>query len=303
MKSKGLDGVLLMDKDPGPTSHDVVAACRRVLGEKRIGHLGTLDPIAGGLLPLTVGHATRLTRFFMMDRKSYQGVMRLGYSTDTYDRTGKRTSDDAVAVPGPDEVREAGAVFSGRIKHQTPPYSARKVGGKKLYELARRGEMVETETKEVEIYVFQINRVEGSVVEFHVDCSTGTYVRSLAHELGQKLGCGAHLESLRRLRVGEFSVENAVTMHQLQRMRAEGRAGEAILPMSGLLASFDAIALTGPEVGEITHGKDLLRKLDLRAGARYVKLLDPSGSLTAIGEIVSRHSTIITIHPSVVLAR
>ncbi len=145
--------------------------------------------------------------------------------------------------------------------------------------------------------------IEGSLVEFHVDCSTGTYVRSLAHELGQKLGCGAHLESLRRLRVGEFSVENAVTMHQLQRMRAEGRAGEAILPMSGLLASFDAIALTGPEVGEITHGKDLLRKLDLRAGARYVKLLDPSGSLTAIGEIVSRHSTIITIHPSVVLAR
>lgn len=297
-----LDGVLLVDKDPGPTSHDVVAACRKILGEKRIGHCGTLDPIAAGLLPLAVGRATRLTRFFLMERKRYHGTIRLGYSTDTFDRAGKPTSEQALQIPSPEEIREAAQAFRGRIRHIVPAFSARKVGGKKLYELARQGEVVPEDAKEVEIFSFEIERIEGAVIEFEVECSTGTYVRSLAHELGTVLGCGAHLDALRRLRVGEFSVENAVTVARLRELRSEGRATEALVPMQRLLAQFEPVPLALQDIWEITHGKDILRRLDLPPVARYVKLVDTSGALVAVGEVTDRHSSILTIHPSVVLA-
>ena len=162
-RTRGLDGVLLIDKDPGPTSHDVVAACRRILGEKRIGHLGTLDPIAGGLLPMAIGQATRLTRFFLMERKSYRGAMRLGYSTDTYDRAGKRVSDEASSFPSLEEIRRQARSYVGRIRLTIPPYSARKVGGKKLYELARQGEifqpLLEASVVEVEEGLVQLQEV------------------------------------------------------------------------------------------------------------------------------------------------
>jgi len=297
------NGVLLVDKEPGPTSHDVVAACRKILGEKRIGHLGTLDPIAGGLLPLAVGQATRLTRFFLMQRKSYRGAIELGYATDTYDRAGQPTSERAAAIPSAEEVVRESKHFLGRIKHSIPPFSARKVGGKKLYEFARQGETVATEPKEVEVYAFDIEKVVGSMVEFFVDCSTGTYVRSLAHELGQKLGCGAHLHSLRRTQVGEFLIEKAVTTEQLRAAQSEGRVPELLISMANLLTTYDSVTLTAADLREITHGKDILRKVDPIPKSRFLKLMSSDGkTLVAIGEMVDRHSVIITIHPAVVLA-
>ncbi|MEW6366512.1 MAG: tRNA pseudouridine(55) synthase TruB [Acidobacteriota bacterium] len=298
-----LNGVLLVDKGPGPTSHDVVVSCRRILKEKRIGHLGTLDPIAGGLLPLAVGQATRLTRFFLMERKSYEGTIRLGYSTDTFDRTGQRTSEEAASLPSKEEVLREAQAFQGVIRHMTPPYSARKVAGKKLYERARQGEMITTETKQIEIFAFDVRRVEGNCVEFFVDCSTGTYVRSLAHELGIKLGCGGHLESLRRLSVGEFTIEKAATPEQLRQARADGREEAFLIPMPELLPEFDTFLLSTADLWEIAHGKNLLRKVDAPPRSRYVKLVDAARTLAAIGEIVDQHACIVTVHPRVVLVR
>lgn len=297
------NGVLLIDKDPGPTSHDVVAICRRILKEKRIGHLGTLDPIAGGLLPLAIGKATRLTRFFLMARKSYRGTIRLGFSTDTFDRTGTPTSEERTEIPAEAAIHETVASLRGRIQHMTPPYSAKKVGGKKLYELARKGEMVTTELKEVEIFAFDIESLRGQYIDFFVDCSTGTYVRTLANEIGLRLGCGAHLDALRRVTVGEFSIERAVTLDALRDMQAAGRAAESIVPMAQLLAGYGSIQLSSADMWEIGHGKDILRKVDTPPAGRYVKLIEPGGELAAIGEVVDRHSVIITIHPAVVLTQ
>ena len=298
-----LNGVLLIDKSPGPTSHDVVVSCRRILKEKRIGHLGTLDPIASGLLPLALGQATRLTRFFLMERKSYEGTIRLGYSTDTFDRAGQRTSEEVTSMPSQEDVLREAQAFRGRITHMTPPYSARKIAGKKLYERARQGDLVTTETKEIEIFAFDVRRVEGNGVEFSVDCSTGTYVRSLAHELGMKLGCGAHLDSLRRLSVGEFTIEKAATLDQLREARADGREDAFFIPMPELLHEFDTFLLSTADLWEIAHGKNLLRKVDAPPRSRYVKLMDAAHSLAAIGEIVDQHACIVTVHPRVVLVR
>ncbi|HYL06396.1 MAG TPA: tRNA pseudouridine(55) synthase TruB, partial [Thermoanaerobaculia bacterium] len=191
------DGLLLIDKEPGLTSHDVVQRVRRLLGQKKIGHCGTLDPDATGLLLLTLGTATRLTRFLIRAPKVYHGVIRFGVVTDTYDASGKVLSEApaaAVAALGREQVVRAMHGFVGAIEQQAPPYSAKKVHGVKLYELARRGEEVPAEAKEGTIYEFEpAGELADGCLSFRLSCSSGTYARALANDLGSLMGVGAHL--------------------------------------------------------------------------------------------------------------
>src|SRR6185436_9712864 len=209
------DGLLLIDKGPGVTSHDVVQRVRRILKQKKIGHCGTLDPDATGLLLLTLGTATRLTRFLIRAPKVYEGTIRLGVATDTYDSSGQvvaTASPEAVAALTREQVAEAMRAFEGDIEQKAPPFSAKKVNGVKYYELARRGEEVPDEAKEVTVFeLTPLSDLEDGRVRFRLACSSGTYARGLAHDLGAALGVGGHLAELRRMRIGSFAVESAAT--------------------------------------------------------------------------------------------
>lgn len=202
------NGLLLVDKEPGITSHDVVDLVRRRGKIKKAGHTGTLDPLATGLLVLCIGKATRLQAYLMNLPKSYEGEIQFGWSTDTYDAAGERTSEPVETDLS--LLEEKLPQFRGEYDQMPPPFSAKKVQGVRAYELARRGETPVLTPKRVEVYGLDLLEVCGSIARFRVRCSAGTYVRSIAHELGQLLGCGAHLKSLRRTAIGDFSVANAI---------------------------------------------------------------------------------------------
>src|SRR5437764_1989031 len=202
-----ISGILVIDKPAGITSHDAVAAARRLLGTKQVGQFGTLDPFATGVLPLSIGKATRFSQFYLKSRKAYAGTIRFGFATDTYDATGRAATDaGAGAAPSAvelDEKRleEVMREFTGRILQAPPPFSAKRVGGTRAYKLARRHQPVELKPVEVEIYALELMGIEGERARFAVECSGGTYVRSLAHDIGRRLQCPAHLEGLRRTAV------------------------------------------------------------------------------------------------------
>ncbi len=206
-----LDGALLIDKPAGPTSHDVVDAIRRQFGLKKVGHCGTLDPNATGLLIIVLGRATKLSEKLMSDDKVYEGTMKFGESTDTYDAAGELTGSLPVLPMTLEELNKAAAEFIGDQMQTPPMVSAIKKDGVPLYKLARKGIEVPREPRLIHIYNFRFSSYEEPVGAFRVACTKGTYVRSLAHELGQKLGCGAHLETLRRIVSGKFDVADSIT--------------------------------------------------------------------------------------------
>ncbi len=205
----------MIDKPPGLTSHDVVARVRRILGVRQVGHFGTLDPFATGVLPVSVGKATRFAQFYLKSRKSYSGTIRFGHSTDTYDSTGRATSEDQPVTLETATLEKLFQEFTGRLMQTPPPFSAKHVGGVRAYELARQQKPVSLEPVEVEIYALELLGVAGPDVRFAVECSGGTYVRSLAHDFGQRLGSGAYLADLRRTGVAEFKESQAVTLERL----------------------------------------------------------------------------------------
>ena len=210
-----MNGVLIIDKPAGLTSHDVVNRVRRILGQRSVGHLGTLDPLATGILPLVTGSFTRLAQFYVSSEKTYEGVIRFGFSTDTYDAEGEPTSE-AQSVHLSREALEAHATrFRGVIEQMPPPFSAKKIHGIPAYKLARKHKEVALEPVQVEIKEFEILTVEADRASFRARVASGTYMRSLAHDLGQLLGCGAHLESLRRTSVAEFTLADAHTLEEL----------------------------------------------------------------------------------------
>ncbi len=211
-------GLLPVAKVPGPTSHDVVDLARRALGERRIGHTGTLDPMASGLLLLCVGHATRLQQYLLDWDKTYRGTVRLGTATDTYDAQGTPIAPSG-PVPGLDRARldALEREFTGEIEQVPPPYSAKKVGGRKLYELARSGERAEAEPKRVRVTGLRLEAGGEGRLAFEVTCSSGFYVRSLAHDIGLRLGCGAYLERLERVSIGPYRVDDALPQEELER--------------------------------------------------------------------------------------
>ncbi|HEV7515138.1 MAG TPA: tRNA pseudouridine(55) synthase TruB [Thermoanaerobaculia bacterium] len=284
------DGLLLIDKEPGCTSHDVVQRVRRILKQKKSGHCGTLDPDATGLLLLTLGNATRLTRFLIRAPKVYLGEIRFGIATDTYDASGTVTAErpcEGLTLPG---VAAAMQVFEGTFEQQPPPYSAKKVNGVKFYELARRGEEVPQDTKEVTVFEFS---PQGELADgrlgFRLACTSGTYARTLAHDLGGALGCGAHLSSLRRLQIGPFEVGQAVTLPTLD---ARVTAGE---PLPGAWIPFDQIPLPFGEVTadpqqeqRISHGQTVLVRELAGEEGDWVKLINRRQEFIAVGTVVER---------------
>jgi tRNA pseudouridine55 synthase len=215
-----MDGVLILDKPAGMTSHDAVNRLRRISGERSIGHLGTLDPMATGVLPMLLGRMTRLAQFYLHCEKTYEGEIRLGYATDTYDTTGEPRGP-AVTVNCQEqeaEIRAAAARFAGVIEQTPPPYSAKKISGVPAYKLARKNQAVELKPVRVEIKKLEITSVQADLISFRAQVASGTYLRSIAHDLGRQLAVGGHLASLRRTAVGEFGIEEAHKLEELNHM-------------------------------------------------------------------------------------
>jgi len=285
-----LDGLFLIDKEPDCTSHDVVQAVRRITRQKKIGHCGTLDPGATGLLVATAGKATRLTRFLIRAPKVYSGQIRFGVTTDTYDRHGKVVAESPAEDLEPESVLQAMQKLVGSFPQIAPPYSAKKHQGVKYYELARRGEEVPQASKEITVFEFEPQGdLRGHTLEFRLSCSSGTYVRSLAHDLGQDLGVGAHLAELRRLQVGPFKVEDAVTLDKL-RGSADPVAAPDVgwVPLDQIPLPFAEVTADAQQEQRIIHGQSVLfRTLGGEAGD-WIKLVNRRGQLVAVGVIAER---------------
>jgi tRNA pseudouridine55 synthase len=250
-----VDGLIVIDKPRGMTSHDVVNRLRRITGERSIGHLGTLDPMATGVLPLLLGKFTRLAQFFNSAEKSYTGTIRFGFATDTYDAEGEAVGALTEPVLALEEVRAAAEKFHGEIEQMPPPYSAKKVGGVPAYKLAREGRPPELKAVQIRIASFEIVAMEGAFATFSMSVSSGGYVRSVAHELGQDLGCGAHLSSLRRTRAGAFTLEDAWELSALEALtgNARGLAEVCVHPRT-LLPEMPAVSGDDLALGRLRNG-------------------------------------------------
>jgi tRNA pseudouridine55 synthase len=293
-----MDGIIVLDKPRGISSHDAVQKLRRIAGIRRIGHLGTLDPIGTGVLPLVLGRATRLSRFFLHHDRTYDADIRFGFSTDSYDACGEPTSEKQDVTLDRGRLEELIAPLRGKLSQTPPPVSAKKVGGVPAYKLARRHQPVILEPVEVEVYEFVLREIEGSLARVTVRCSAGTYLRSLAHELGQRLGVGAHVEALRRTSMGEFTLEMAHTVDELESLRQQGRIEEALLALTQVLPEIPTERVDAATAAQIGHGRDFrVSPYGNRKGARQVKAVDPQGRLVAIAEA----RLPLLYHPIVVL--
>lgn len=280
-----MDGVIVVDKPEGITSHDVVNRVRRLADTRKVGHLGTLDPMATGVLPLVIGRATRLAQFFATGEKKYEARIRFGWATDTYDREGTPISDAVEPHFTREELEAALAPFRGIFLQTPPPYSAKKIAGTPAYKLARKQIAVELAPVEVHVFKLDLMAFDGPTAQIHVHCSAGTYLRSIAHEAGQRLGCGAFLDALRRSASGEFTTEIAHPLEKLQELAAAGRLKEALIPPTQLLPEFPNAPVDALTAGQIRQGKDFrLSPFTARHGAKLVKAISQEGDLIAIGE-------------------
>jgi tRNA pseudouridine55 synthase len=302
-----ISGVFVIDKPAGLTSHDVVARVRRILGIRQVGHFGTLDPFATGVLPVSVGKATRFAQFYLKSRKAYEGTIRFGFSTDTYDSTGQPTSESSPVVLARDILEKIFREFTGRLMQTPPPFSAKHVGGVRAYELARQQKPVSLAPVEVEIYALELLGIEKQDVQFAVECSGGTYVRSLAHDLGQKVRCGAYLAGLRRTRVAEFKESQAVTLDWLAAAAEEKRIANCLVPLEALLPEFPELVVRGRQEVGVRHGHAFELAQSTRASrganagcsplAALLKILNAERRLIA----VARHVDGSVYHPDLVL--
>lgn len=278
-------GVLVVDKPAGWTSHDVVNKMRRIASTRKIGHLGTLDPLATGVLPLLMNKATRLAQFFTRNDKIYEGVIRYGFATGSYDADGEPAGPDLAPALTAAMVEESLAPFRGEFSQTPPPVSAKKIGGKKAYELARKGVAVEIPPVMVTVHDLTVLHIEGSTARVRVHCTAGAYVRSIAHEAGRRMGCGAHLAELRRLASGPFTLSQARTIEQLEESAREGRLAEDLIPAAQLLPEIPSEIVDQVTEAQIRQGRLFrISPFRTRAAARHVKALSRSGELVAIGE-------------------
>jgi tRNA pseudouridine55 synthase len=249
-----IDGLLIVDKPPGWTSHDVVARMRRLTGVRRIGHAGTLDPLATGVLPLGIGQGTRVLEYVSDARKTYVATVRLGITTDTYDADGAVLDTRDCAGVTAERVRTALAGFVGEIAQRPPAYSAIKQGGVPLHRLARAGRTVEAPARRVTVFAIEDVAFDAPLVRFAVRCSKGTYVRSLAHDLGERLGCGAHLAALRRTATGGFTIEQAIALERWEAALADGSWPVHILPLDAPLLDDLAVILADRSARRLGDG-------------------------------------------------
>ena len=302
-----MDGVLVIDKPEGVTSHDVVSVARRALHERRIGHTGTLDPLATGVLPLALGRATRLVRFLSASDKEYEAGIRLGLTTDTFDITGQELSRSPARV-STEALSSALNSLGGRYMQTPPAYSAKRVDGRRAYELARRDEPVTLEPVPVHVSSLDLLQSDGDRCTVRLTCSAGFYVRTFAHELGQRLGTGACLETLRRTRSGEFGLDRAIGMDEL--VSEDEPAANWVIPPGELLPNLPGVRLTDEGRLRVSHGRmvdpshyTLVRREpspgppDAENGA-WVRLLDADGQLVALARPGGSTGS---LHPQVVL--
>jgi tRNA pseudouridine55 synthase len=276
-----VNGLLVIDKPGGMTSHDVVAKLRRITGEKSIGHLGTLDPMATGVLPLLMGRFTRLAQYFSSAEKSYTGTIRFGFATDSYDAEGAMTGEPIIPELMLGQVRHAAERFHGDMQQTPPSFSAKKIAGKPAYKLAREGKPVELKPATIHISRFEIVGLSGLDAQFEIAVSAGGYVRSVAHEMGQNLGCGAHLSSLRRIRAGVFTLDDAYTLEDLQQLTGDVAALEAkCIHPRNLLPEMPGV--TGDEIalGRLRNGGQA--NLAEFSQAEMVKVFSGQRDLVAI---------------------
>ncbi|MQA31310.1 MAG: tRNA pseudouridine(55) synthase [Luteitalea sp.] len=337
-----MDGLLVVDKPSGPTSHDVVARVRRVLRERRIGHTGTLDPMATGVLPLVIGRATRLARFMSASDKIYQATIRFGFATDSADATGRRLGAPfGGPLPTRDVIERALDAFRGTYAQQPPAFSAKKIGGTRSYELARQAARAARalaarphasevpgppgllsappdlpgppaalpDPVRVTAHAIDVVSCTGDTATLRVHCTAGFYVRSLAHDLGERLGVGAHLTALCRSSAGEFGLEHAITLTALEDdAHGVARAHEALVPLARMLPAFPACLLTLEGMRRAVRGRDLgpadfaepsgRGPGDRLAGTAHFRLVAPDGALVAVAEV---SPTPGLLHPLVVL--
>ncbi len=302
----GIEGILLINKPHGITSHDVVQRVRRLIKIRRVGHTGTLDPFASGLLVLCVGRATRIARHFEGLDKAYQTVLKLGVATDTGD--GEGTHQEVRPVPdlSPEQIESALEPFRGNIVQQPPAYSAIKIAGERLYEKARRGEEVTAPSREVNIQTLKLESHTSDEVALFVECSKGTYIRSLAYDIGQLLGCGAHCSHLVRTRVGPFSIEEASGLKELEEI-GEEEALKKLIGLDEALGRFlEPIRITPEGASFLVHGRPVEEgalarpPVTIRLGATY-RALDADGKLIALIEAEKRSQGVRWI-PTRVLA-
>lgn len=316
-----MDGCFIVDKPAGLTSHDVVARVRKIVGERRVGHTGTLDPFATGVLVVLVGRATRLAQFLSGAEKEYEAVIRLGYATDTGDVTGQRMPEaedqshakaQSTQSLRKEEIEGALASLRGEIEQTPPMYSAKKIAGKKLYELARRGEEVERKAIRVKVSEFEAVTRDGALLRPNDDgtsdlavrvvCSAGTYIRALAEVFGTHLGLGAHLAELRRTRAGQFKIEDAITLDRLSEQAQSGSIESNKISPANAVSHLPAVELSDEDCGRTLHGIDTqIEKPESCdwSGGQPVRMLDMKGDLVAVGIYDDAGKS---IHPAVVIA-
>ena len=308
-----IDGILIIDKPAGFTSHDVVAKTRRILKTKRVGHTGTLDPFATGVIVILVGRATRLAQFLDKDIKEYEAVVRFGFETNTGDFTGSpkesRITNYELRIT---EIKNALENFRGEIRQTPPMFSAKKVGGKKLYELARKGIEIEREPVRVKIYEIEIiepqihadehglkskeqktkdklreatqdSRLNTPDLKVRVVCSAGTYIRTLAEDIGKKIGIGAHLVALRRIRAGRFNLSKSITLEKLEEIVSSDKHNEIFISMSEAVSHLPEIKLSTEEVLKVKNGMKLTFEIEDVWDNQAIRLLDENNNLVAVG--------------------
>jgi tRNA pseudouridine55 synthase len=284
--NRTLNGLLVIDKPGGMTSHDVVNRLRRITAEKSIGHLGTLDPMATGVLPLLLGKYTRLAQYFSSAEKSYTGTIRFGFATDTYDAEGQPAGPDLAPILALEQIREVAARFLGETEQMPPPYSAKKIAGTPAYKLAREGKPVELKAAKVRITSLEIVALEGQEAAFAMSISAGGYVRSVAHEMGQALGCGAHLSSLRRTQAGVFTLDEAHSLSELDTVAGNLEALEhfCIHPRS-LLLEMPSVTGDPQALGRLRNGAQA--NLPEFSSAQMVKVFAGQRDLVAIAKRIA----------------
>ncbi len=283
-----MDGVLNINKPSGVTSHDVVESVRKILHEKRIGHTGTLDPLATGVLVLCAGRATRIAQYLEAGEKEYKAIMRLGVTTDTLDAEGQILETRSYTPPDEQKIIDVLQVFIGSIMQRPPAFSAVKVAGVPSYKLAREGKAELLKPRSVTIYSIELTAFEDPVVSLLVRCSKGVYIRTLCAEIGDALGMGAHLIGLERTRSGRFNIDGAVTLDRLQEMMTAGNAEQVVTPIDEALAAFPAIRISEAETVRVLHGNQISCPSSFaNITSDHIRLHSPAGRLLGLARIVA----------------
>ena len=278
-----MNGLFIIDKPADMTSHDVVQAIRKRFSTKA-GHLGTLDPMATGVLPVCVGKATRMGQFLSSSPKVYQGEIRFGFATDTYDREGTPITEPQTVTGSPANIEEALRSFTGSLDQIPPSFSAKKIGGVASHKLARRGKAIGMAPVRIEVHAFELVDWKPPLMTFRLVCSPGTYVRSLAHDLGRRLGCGGHLESLRRMQSGEFRIERAVPLNELQ--------NSDLIPVESMLDACPRIEVSGGDEVKVRHGN----QIPVESGGGLARIFNKQGEFIAVATVENGW-----VHPRLVL--